>query len=185
MKNRLARVFNPGDGPHRDARDRSRLFPGPDHRAGAHRSTSCRCCRLRRLVLTRGILRSVVPASPPKPMRPARQRRTQHPQGTFDEEIAMDIEDAIRLNARRLASRSSSAAHSRPVGPQHDQAGGSGLRYGIPVMAVTAVGKDMVRDAQYFRLACRIFAELGAHIVKTYYWRRLRDRHRRPARCRS
>jgi len=44
-----------------------------------------------------------------------------------------------------------------------------GLRYGIPVLAVTAVGKDMVRDAKYFRLACRICAELGAHVVKTYY----------------
>jgi putative autoinducer-2 (AI-2) aldolase len=36
-------------------------------------------------------------------------------------------------------------------------------------MAVTAVGKDMVRDARYFRLACRICAELGAQIIKTYY----------------
>ncbi|MDP2990551.1 MAG: 3-hydroxy-5-phosphonooxypentane-2,4-dione thiolase LsrF, partial [Kiritimatiellota bacterium] len=44
-----------------------------------------------------------------------------------------------------------------------------GNRYGIPVMAVTAVGKDMARDAKYFRLACRICAELGAHVVKTYY----------------
>jgi putative autoinducer-2 (AI-2) aldolase len=44
-----------------------------------------------------------------------------------------------------------------------------GLRYGIPTMAVTAVGKDMVRDAKYFRLACRMAAELGAQIVKTYY----------------
>jgi putative autoinducer-2 (AI-2) aldolase len=45
----------------------------------------------------------------------------------------------------------------------------AGLRYGIPVLAVTAVGKDMVRDAKYFRLATRICAELGAHFVKTYY----------------
>jgi putative autoinducer-2 (AI-2) aldolase len=44
-----------------------------------------------------------------------------------------------------------------------------GMRYGIPVMAVTAVGKDMVRDARYFRLACRMCAELGANFVKTYY----------------
>ncbi len=44
-----------------------------------------------------------------------------------------------------------------------------GMRYGIPVMAVTAVGKDMVRDARYLRLACRIAAELGAQFVKTYY----------------
>jgi putative autoinducer-2 (AI-2) aldolase len=39
----------------------------------------------------------------------------------------------------------------------------------MPVMGVTAVGKDMVRDAQYFRLACRIIAELGAQYVKTYF----------------
>ena len=45
----------------------------------------------------------------------------------------------------------------------------AGNRYGIPVLGVTAVGKDMARDARYFRLACRIAAELGAHFVKTYY----------------
>ena len=44
-----------------------------------------------------------------------------------------------------------------------------GERYGIPVLAVTAVGKEMARDARYLGLACRIAAELGAHIVKTYY----------------
>jgi putative autoinducer-2 (AI-2) aldolase len=42
-------------------------------------------------------------------------------------------------------------------------------RYGIPVLAVTAVGKDMVRDARYMSLASRMAAELGAHVVKTYY----------------
>jgi putative autoinducer-2 (AI-2) aldolase len=40
---------------------------------------------------------------------------------------------------------------------------------GIPVMAVTAVGKELVRDARYLRLATRICAELGAQFVKTYY----------------
>ena len=45
----------------------------------------------------------------------------------------------------------------------------AGTRYGIPTLAVTAVGKEMVRDAKYFRLATRICAELGAHYVKTYY----------------
>jgi putative autoinducer-2 (AI-2) aldolase len=39
----------------------------------------------------------------------------------------------------------------------------------MPVMGVTAVGKTMVRDAKYFRLACRMIAELGAQFVKTYY----------------
>jgi putative autoinducer-2 (AI-2) aldolase len=44
-----------------------------------------------------------------------------------------------------------------------------GEKYGLPVLAVTAVGKDMARDVRYLGLACRIAAELGAHIVKTYY----------------
>jgi putative autoinducer-2 (AI-2) aldolase len=39
----------------------------------------------------------------------------------------------------------------------------------VPVLAVTAVGREMARDARYLGLACRIAAELGAHIVKTYY----------------
>jgi len=45
----------------------------------------------------------------------------------------------------------------------------AGLRYGIPTLAVTAVGKELVRNAQYFRLATRMCAELGAQYVKTYY----------------
>jgi putative autoinducer-2 (AI-2) aldolase len=44
-----------------------------------------------------------------------------------------------------------------------------GNRHGIPVLGVTAVGKQLTRDARYLRLACRIIAELGAHFVKTYY----------------
>jgi putative autoinducer-2 (AI-2) aldolase len=44
-----------------------------------------------------------------------------------------------------------------------------GNRHGVAVLGVTAVGKTMTRDAKYIRLACRICAELGAHIVKTYY----------------
>nr|MDQ3977684.1 3-hydroxy-5-phosphonooxypentane-2,4-dione thiolase LsrF [Thermoproteota archaeon] len=44
-----------------------------------------------------------------------------------------------------------------------------GEKYEIPVLAVTAVGKDMGRDARYLGLACRVAAELGAHVVKTYY----------------
>jgi putative autoinducer-2 (AI-2) aldolase len=44
-----------------------------------------------------------------------------------------------------------------------------GEKYGIPILAVTAVGKEMTRDARYLGLACRIAAELGARLVKTYY----------------
>ena len=44
-----------------------------------------------------------------------------------------------------------------------------GNRYGVPTLGVTAVGKEMARDARYLGLACRVIAELGAHFVKTYY----------------
>ncbi|KNB39697.1 autoinducer 2 aldolase, partial [Salmonella enterica subsp. enterica serovar Typhimurium] len=45
----------------------------------------------------------------------------------------------------------------------------AGLRVGMPIMAVTGVGKDMARDQRYFSLATRIAAEMGAQIIKTYY----------------
>jgi putative autoinducer-2 (AI-2) aldolase len=87
-----------------------------------------------------------------------------------DEQIAMDMEDAVRLNAAGIGIQVF-------IGGEHETRSihnmtklvDAGLRYGMPVMGVTAVGKNMVRDAKYFRLACRIIAELGAQYVKTYY----------------
>jgi len=87
-----------------------------------------------------------------------------------NEELAVDIEDAIRMNVSALALQVfiGGEYETRSV---HNMTRlvDLGLRYGIPTMAVTAVGRDMVRDAKYFRLACRICAELGAQLVKTYY----------------
>ena len=84
--------------------------------------------------------------------------------------MAVDIEDAIRMNVAAITLQVfiGGEYETRSV---HNMTKlvDMGLRYGIPTMAVTAVGKEMVRDAKYFRLACRICAELGAHIVKTYY----------------
>ena len=87
-----------------------------------------------------------------------------------DEQIAMDMDDAVRLNAAGVGIQVF-------IGGEHETRSvhnmtrlvDAGLRVGMPVMGVTAVGKDMMRDAQYFRLACRIIAELGAQYVKTYY----------------
>src|SRR4029453_5620662 len=87
-----------------------------------------------------------------------------------DEQIAMDMEDAVRLNAAGVGIQVF-------IGGDHETRSvhnmtrlvDAGLRYGMPVMGVTAVGKTMVRDAKYFRLACRMIAELGAQYVKTYY----------------
>jgi len=87
-----------------------------------------------------------------------------------NEDITTSIEEAVRLNA-------SAVGMSIFVGAKNEDRTISNLgrlvndaeRYGMPVLAVTAVGKEMARDARYLGLACRIAAEIGAHFVKTYY----------------
>jgi len=87
-----------------------------------------------------------------------------------NEELCVSIEDAIRLNA-------SAVAFSIYVGAEHEHQSivefsklvNEAHRYGIPVLAVTAVGKEMDRDLRYLSLASRMAVELGADIVKTYY----------------
>jgi 3-hydroxy-5-phosphonooxypentane-2,4-dione thiolase len=87
-----------------------------------------------------------------------------------NESIVTSIEDAIRLNVACLAL-------SIFVGSKYEHQSlhnlsklvDMGEKCGIPVLAVTAVGKEMNRDSRYLGLACRIAAEIGAHIVKTYY----------------
>ncbi len=87
-----------------------------------------------------------------------------------NEDITTSMEEAIRLNA-------SGVGMSIFVGASNEDRTISNLgrlvneaeKYGMPVLAVTAVGKEMARDARYLGLACRIAAEMGAHIVKTYY----------------
>ena len=82
----------------------------------------------------------------------------------------LDMDDAVRLNAAGVGIQVF-------IGGEHETRSvhnmtrlvDAGIRAGIPVMGITAVGKTMVRDAKYFRLACRIIAELGAQYVKTYY----------------
>src|SRR4029077_6603944 len=87
-----------------------------------------------------------------------------------DEQIAVDIEDAARLNVAAVAVRVFIGGEHAPQSVHNmTRLVDLGLRYGIPVMGVTAVGKELKRDARYMRLACRICAELGAQFVKTYY----------------
>lgn len=83
----------------------------------------------------------------------------------------IDVEDAVRLNASAIAVMvgiGDAATEASTVATLYD-AVDNGNKLGIPVLGVTAVGKDMVRDAKYFSLASRVCAENGAHIVKTYY----------------
>ncbi len=87
-----------------------------------------------------------------------------------NEDITTSMEDALRLNA-------SGVGMSIFVGTKNEDRTIANLgrlvneaeRYGMPVLAITAVGKEMVRDTRYLGLACRIAAEIGAHFVKTYY----------------
>ena len=86
------------------------------------------------------------------------------------EDLTVSIEDAIRVGASALAiSIFVGSLNEKRTLVNLSKLCDSGNQYGIPVLAVTAVGKDMVRDARYLGLACRIAAELGAHVVKTYY----------------
>ncbi|MDR0877967.1 MAG: 3-hydroxy-5-phosphonooxypentane-2,4-dione thiolase [Treponema sp.] len=86
------------------------------------------------------------------------------------EVVAMDIEDAIRMDADCMAVQCFIGADGQLSSIENlSRVINAGNRYGIPSMGVVAVGKNMERTAQYFKLATRILAELGAHIVKTYY----------------
>ncbi|HIE34420.1 MAG TPA: 3-hydroxy-5-phosphonooxypentane-2,4-dione thiolase [Candidatus Altiarchaeales archaeon] len=86
------------------------------------------------------------------------------------EGIIASIKDAIRLNVVGLAfSIMVGSDFERDTILNFTKIIDEGEEYGIPVVAVTAVGKEMTRDARYLSLASRMAAELGAHIVKTYY----------------
>lgn len=171
MKNRLARIFHPDTGRTVMLAIDHGYFQGPT--TGLERidlNIVPLAPYADALMLTRGILRTTIS---PAYLKPIVLRASGGPsilKELSNEEIAVDIEDALRLNACALAIQIfiGGEYETRSV---HNMTRlvDQGLRYGIPVMAVTAVGRDMDRDAKYFRLACRICAELGAHIIKTYY----------------
>jgi len=123
------------------------------------------------LMLTRGILRSDIPRDIDTPI----ALRVSGANSVLDDDLSnetiiTDIEDVIRLNAAAMAlSIFVGSAYQHQTIANLAKLIDQGERYGIPVIAVTAVGKEMVRDARYLSLATRIAAEMGAHIVKTYY----------------
>jgi len=173
MKNRLSRVFNPKDGRTIMLAFDHGYFQGPT--TGLERVDQtilpleplCDC-----LMLTRGIQRSIIPASTQKAiaLRASGGTSMARPEYLSDEVLACDIEDALRLNASVLAVQVF-------IGSEHEKATIHNLtrlidkanRYGIAVMGVVAVGTSMERTPKYFRLATRIMAELGAHIIKCYH----------------
>ena len=172
IKNRLARTFDPASGRTVMLAVDHGYFQGPT--SGLERidlSILPLLPQCNALFCTRGVLRSIIPAESQKPMV---LRASGGPSilrdELSDEQIAIDMDDAVRLNAAGVGIQVF-------IGGEHETRSvhnmtrlvDAGLRVGMPVMGVTAVGKNMTRNAQYFRLACRIIAELGAQYVKTYY----------------
>ena len=123
------------------------------------------------LMLTRGVQRtSVDPASETPMVLRVSGGSSIIGDDLSQEDITVSIEEALRLNA-------SCVAMSIFVGSKYEYQTIVNLgklvneaeKYGMPVLAVTAVGKELGKDARYLSLACRVAAEQGAHIVKTYY----------------
>ena len=86
-----------------------------------------------------------------------------------DEIITTSMEDAVSLNVAAVAvSVYVGSPHQKQTLQNLSDVVNQAVKYGMPVLAVTAVGKDMVRDARYLSLSCRVAAELGATMVKTY-----------------
>ena len=122
------------------------------------------------MMCTRGALRSMIPPTVTKPVVLRCSGGNSILTELSNETVAVEIEDAMRLDAAAMAAQIY-------IGSEYEHKSitnvlkliDTGMRYSIPTLAVTGVGKDMARDARYFGLATRIAAELGAHYVKSYY----------------
>ncbi|MDP7173911.1 MAG: 3-hydroxy-5-phosphonooxypentane-2,4-dione thiolase [Alphaproteobacteria bacterium] len=171
MQNRLARIFNSESGRTVMLAFDHGYFQGPA--TGLERidlSIVPLIPYADVLMCTRGVLRSVIPAAAPKPV----VLRCSGGQSILtelsNETLAVDIDDAIRLNVAAITTQIYiGATHEHQSIKNLVQLIDNGNRYGIPTMAVTGVGTEMVRDARYFSLATRIAAELGAHYIKSYF----------------
>lgn len=171
MQNRLSRIFQPNSGKTVMLAVDHGYFQGPT--AGLERVDVTIVPLLQyanALMCTRGILRSTIPSSLQSGVVLRASGGPSILKELSNEHVAVDMADAARLNVAAVAVQvyiggefESQSVHNMT------RLVDAGLGLGIPVLGVTAVGKDMVRDARYFRLACRICAELGAQFVKTYY----------------
>jgi putative autoinducer-2 (AI-2) aldolase len=171
MQNRLARIFNPASGRTVMLAIDHGYFQGPT--TGLERvdvSILPLLPHTNALMLTRGILRTTIPSTFSQGIVLRASGGPSILKELSNEQIALDIDDAIRLNACAMAVQVFIGGEFETQSIHNlTRLVDAGLRYGVITLGVTAVGKTMVRDAKYFRLACRICAELGAQIVKTYY----------------
>ena len=171
LRARLSRVFDPSDGKTVMLAFDHGYFQGPTSGLeNLERSILPLVPQADALMCTRGALRTTIPADNGKGIVLRASGGPSVLKELSDEELAVSIDDAVRLDAAALAVQVFVGGENETKSIKNlttlvDQ----GQATGIPVLAVTAVGRDMVRDARYFRLATRISAELGAAFVKTYY----------------
>jgi len=173
LQNRISRIIKPNDGKAVMLAVDHGYFLGPTESLEQPKKTIqplLKYCDS--LMLTRGILRTSVDARFPVPVvLRVSGGSSIIGQDLSNEKITTSVKDAIRLNVSALAMSIFVGAkneHSTLVNLGHLV--NEAEEYGIPVLAVTAVGKELEkRDARYLSLSCRIAAEFGAHMVKTYY----------------
>jgi putative autoinducer-2 (AI-2) aldolase len=173
LRNRLSRILKPEDGRTVMLAADHGYFLGPTHRLEDPRRTLLPLLPFAdALMVTRGVVRNCVDSATPVPL-VLRVSGGASVVGAdlANETITTAVEDAVRLNASAMAlSVYVGSAHEHQTLRNLARLVDRGIRYGIPVLAVTAVGKELEkRDARYLALCCRITAELGAHFVKTYF----------------
>jgi 3-hydroxy-5-phosphonooxypentane-2,4-dione thiolase len=122
------------------------------------------------LMTTRGMVRSTIPPTCGAPIVLRASGGPSVLKELSNEQIAVAMDDALRLDAAAVAVQVFIGGEFETQSIRNmTQLIDEGQRAGVPVLAVTAVGRELTRDARYLRLAVRICAELGAHVVKTYY----------------
>lgn len=173
LKNRIARMFPGASGNSVMVAVDHGYFMGPTRNLENARATIEPLLPYAdAIALTRGILRTSVPPTSTVPIvLRVSGGATILKEDLSDETITTSMAEAVRLNV-------SAVALSVFVGAPHEHQSLANLAslvdqgedQGVPVLAITAVGKELEkRDARYLSLACRVSAELGAHLVKTYY----------------
>ncbi len=171
MANRLSRIIQPKSGRTVMLAVDHGYFLGPTSGLEDARKTITPLLRYAdSLMLTRGVLRNCVDPKGAPPI-VLRVSGGQSILGALsDEGRTVAIEDAIRLNVAAMAlSIYVGSPHERQTLLALTDLIDDGQKHGIPVLAVTAVGKEMARDARYLGLCSLIAAELGVQIVKTYF----------------
>lgn len=172
MKNRLSKIIKPQNGRCVMLAVDHGYFLGPTEKLEVpQRTIEPLLPYVDSLMLTRGVLRtSVSPISNVPIVLRVSGGTSIIGEDLSKETIVTSIEDSVRLNVACLAlSIFVGSKYEHQTLTNLSTLVDNGERYGIPILAVTAVGKELVRDARYLGLACRIAAELGAHVVKTYY----------------